>query len=415
MPLFKNKILLVLLAIIVLIQCLVEATGRGDFFIFMSATGDIIRGQNFYLNKYVNGYHYFYSVLFALILKPFYYLSFYWVKFLWLLLNALAYFSMLYLLINCKELKLLNKKKQQWFIALVFIFSLRFYLDNIHTSQITILILWCCVYGLYYISNGKPIAGAAILALGINIKLMPIVFLPYLIYRGYFKAFIFSVIFYFVYLLAPAIFIGNDYNMVLLKTWLNLINPTNQNHVLDVEERSFHGLSTLLSTLFIKNVPDVYAMPLKRNIADVGIETLNKILLAVRLLLVIITLYFLKWPPFIKAKNNWQQFIEISYILLIIPLIFPHQQHYAFLFIVPAFAILLFYLTSNYNSISKNERITFYVFLILIYLATNLKLLLGEYNNYYDHYKILTYGALLLIPLLVWLYKRSKHTAITGS
>jgi hypothetical protein len=399
---FKNKFWLLGLFLFAIVLCWAEAYGRGDFYIYLSATGDLINGENFYENKYVNGYHYFYSVLFALLLKPFYALPFFWVKFCWLLLNVFLYFKLFQLLIKSKVLEVLNDKQRLLFIFFVFLFSLRFFLDNIHNSQITILILWCSIYGLYLIANNKPISGAAILALGINIKLLPIVFLPYLIYRGYFKAFGFTVLFYLVYLFGPSLFIDHSYNMSLLKTWLGLINPTNQNHVLDVEERSFHGLSTLLSTLFVKDVPDIYALTLKRNIADVSIPTLSLILLSVRLLLVSFTLYFLKYTPFSKAKSVWQQCIEISYMLLLIPLIFPHQQHYAFIFATPAFAIIIFYIISNYTKISKNQKKITIVLLAIIYLCANLKLLLGEFNQYYEHYKILTYGALLLIPLLVW-------------
>lgn len=406
MPPFKNKIWLFAIFVIATVFCFVEAKDKGDFYIFLSATGDLNIGENFYENKYVDGYHYFYSVLFALLLKPFYSLPFFWVKFCWLFLNTVIYIKLLRMLAKSKLVALLTEKKKTIFIALIFIFSLRLFLDNMHSSQITLLILWCCIYGLYLITNNKPVSGAAILALGINIKLLPIVFLPYLIYRGYFKAFAFTILFYVIYLFAPSVFIGHDYNMTLLKTWLSLINPSNQNHVLDVEERSFHGLSTLLSTLFVKDVPDVYALALKRNIADVAIPTLSKILLFTRLTLVAFTLYFLKWRPFIKARSEWHQYIEISYLLLLIPLIFPHQQHYAFLFAVPAFAITLLYLFLKWEEISRTCKLTVSGLLTLIYLSVNLKLLLGTFNPYYDHYKILTYGALLLIPLLVWLMSR---------
>ena len=409
MTIFKTKIGLAVFFTVAIIICFIEAKDKDDFFIFLSATGDLIRGANFYENTYVDGYHYFYSVLFALLLKPFYSLPFFAVKFCWLLLNVIIYAHLFYLLSKNKLVKLLNEKQQLLFIGLVFIFSLRFFLDNMHSAQITFVIIWCSVYGLYLITQQNALLGAAILAFGINIKLLPIVFLPYLIYRGYFKAFGYTVLFYFFYLAIPAFFIGYNYNLTLLKTWLTLINPTNQNHVLDVEERSFHGLSTLLSTLLIKNVPDIYALNLKRNIADVSQQTLATVLLITRLAFVSFSLYFLSWKPFIKAKSIWKQFVEVAYILLLIPLIFPHQQHYAFLFSVPAFAVVMLYVIENYSAIPKTNKLVVCSLLFLIYILTNLKLLLGTYNNYYEHYKILTYGALLLIPLLIWVKLQAKN------
>ena len=230
MTFFKNKIWLFVLLAITLVVCFFEADGKGDFYIFLSETGDLIKGDNFYENKYVDSYHYFYSVLFALILKPLYYLPFFWIKFCWLVFNTILYFHLFKLLTKHPLLQTLTEKQKSIFILLAFIFSLRFFLGNLHNSQITILILWTCVYGLYLIINNKPISGAAILAIGINIKLLPIVFLPYLIYRGYFKAFAFTVLFYFIYLFSPSLFIGHNYNLSLIKTWLSLINPINQIH-----------------------------------------------------------------------------------------------------------------------------------------------------------------------------------------
>lgn len=407
MRLFTNKIFYIILLVSALLYCYFEADGRGDFYIFMSAAGNLLRKNNIYQISYNGGYNYFYSVFFAIFLKLFYTLPFFWVKFYWLLFNIFLYFHLISLLAGSAIVNLLKAKQRQFFLISVFVFSFRFFHENIHTSQITILILWCCIYGLYLIHQQKPVAGSAILALGINIKLLPIVFLPYIIYRGYFKAAILTVLFYVGSLLLPSFIIGYDYNMLLIKSWLSLINPLQQRHVLDVDERSFHSLSTLLSTLLVKDVPDTYAMDLRRNIADISLSALTQVLLIVRLLFVGLTLYFLKWPPFVKSTSVFKSLIEISYILLLIPLIFPHQQHYAFLFMVPAFSVILFYLTYKFNSLSKIKRNCVITLLALIYLTGNLKILLGEFNGYYEHYKILTYAALLLIPLLIWVSREN--------
>jgi len=406
MPDFKQKYWKWLIPILCAAYCFLEAGNPGDFYIFLSAASDLNIEENIFEKKYVDGYHYYYSVLFALILKPFVSMPYFWVKFFWQFFNALLFFDLLKMLYRSEFVKNLDLKKQNLFIILVFIVSLRFFVDNIHTSQITILILWCCIKGVYLISKDKPLTGAMVLAIGINIKLLPIVFIPYLIYRGYFKAALFTVLFYFIFLFAPSAIIGHQYNMDLLATWLKLINPANAIHVLDVDERSFHGLSTLLSTLLVKNVPDVYALNIPRNIADVSMETLSLIILIVRGSLIAFTLYFLRLSVFQKAKSVFLQALEVSYILLLIPLIFPHQQHYAFLFAVPAFVVVMYDVIVNSGN-SKYKKVII-VFLVLIYLTFNLRLLLGAYNEYYDHFKIITYSALLLIPLLVIVSKNAR-------
>jgi hypothetical protein len=401
----KNNIAFILLILGTVIYCFNEATGRGDFYIFLSAAGDLGKQQDIFKNTYVDGYHYYYSVLFALLLKPFESLPFYFIKLVWLLFNLFLFIHLFRLLMRTEFVKQLSQKQKLLFQLCVLLFTSRFLRDNIHHSQVTVLILWCCVYGLILVNNDKPLRGALLLALGINIKLLPIVFLPYLFYRGYFKAVFFAVIFYVALLFGPSLFIGHDYNMSLLKTWFHLINPTNQVHVLDVDERTFHGLSTLLSTLLVENVPDIYALPIKRNVANVSLQTLSTILLLTRLLLVSFTVYFTGFSFFKKVRSKWQACMEVSYILLVIPLVFPHQQPYAFLFVVPAASCILYYLIKgNIPRIRKRVLISV---LVLIFLSFDLKLLLGEFDQYYNHFKILTYGALLLIPLLAYTWKKS--------
>lgn len=399
---FSKKYWTWLIPLLCAIYCFFETDGKGDFYIFLSAADDLGIKENIFEKKYVDGYHYYYSVLFAIILKPFASLPYMPVKFAWLFLNSLLFLDLLKLLYKSTLVNELELKRRNIFILLSFIISLRFFVDNIHTAQITILILWCCIKAIGLVYKQNPIAGALILAIGINIKLLPIVLVPYLIYRGFFKAALFTVFFYIFFMLAPSLIIGHEYNMTLLSTWAKLINPTNQIHVLDVDERSFHGLSTLLSTLLVKDVPDVYALDIQRNIADVSIATLSKIILATRLILVAFTLYFLKLPFFKKARNKFSVGLEVSYILLLIPLIFPHQQHYAFLFAMPALILPLYIWFTGRLKTNKFAS----AMVLLICIAFNLKLLLGAFNDYYDHFKMITYFALLLIPMLVYISKK---------
>jgi hypothetical protein len=406
----RLKGLYVFIVIVTVIYCFVEAMGDGDLLIYLFAAGDLRKGIDIYQFSYINEqYHYYYSVLFALLISPFYSVPYYGVKVCWLLLNSFLFFHLFYLLMSSNFIESLSASKKRLLVLFVLLFSLRFFHENIHASQITILILWCTVYGLYLLSSGRTVVGSLLIATAINIKLLPLIFLPYLLYRGHFKAVFFICSFLVFFLFLPSAFIGHDHNMELLQSWYHLINPVQKQHILDVDERSFHGLSTLLSTLLVKNVPDLYAMDLRRNIADISLSSLAITLFLTRIFLLGFSLFFVRSLPFKKAHSQWQQIVECSYLLLLIPLIFPHQQHYAFLFIVPAFAVTLYYVLLNFHKFSMNIRVFFVSILSVIYLTSNLKVLLGEFNHFYEHFKILTYGALLLVPLLAIVWKRSNH------
>jgi hypothetical protein len=389
------------LVLIAVGYCLIEMQGAGDLLIYLNAAGDLPEHEDIYSKVYIDGYHYYYSVLFAIILQPFVYLPYSGVKFFWLLLNLGLFIHLFTILSRSTFTANLNPAQKNLFLLLVFVFSLRFLHDNLHAAQITIIILWCSIYGILQVIKGNNFSGGMLIAIGINLKLLPVVLLPYLLYRGYFKAFGWIIIVYIFMLLIPSVIIGNEYNFFLLNSWLNLINPTNKQHIMDVDERSFHSMTTLLTTLFIENPPDPLALDLKRNIADVPLRVLAFIILSVRLILAGLTLYFLRLRTIFKTVDKMSSALEVSYILLVIPLIFPHQQHYAFLFAAPAFGVIVYFLILNRQYYPPTKFRMIVIFLSVIYLCCNLKILLGAFNRYYEHYKILTYGALLIIPLLM--------------
>lgn len=387
---------------------LFEAQGKGDFDIFLSASRDLLLGKNIYTIQYHEWYHYYYDIFFALALVPLTYLPLYFAKLIWLILNVFFVLRLWKIIMGWLPLSCLRKSSVMVFKILSFVIILRFLRDNFHLAQVTIFILYLTFEGLFLINSNRRIAGSLLIALGIDVKLLPIVIIPYLLYRNEWKSALYIIGFILVLICLPIVVIGFDYNKFLLAERWNLINPMNQAHILDTSERSFHSLTTLLSTLLVKDCGDYYALPLKRNIADVSVETLNIVINIVRGALILFTLYFLRTKPFTKISGNLQRLYELSYLCIVIPLIFPHQQHYAFFFIFPATTYLLFYLVDKYFNKEnyliikhfKIKKITLIVFMSIVYFLTNSHFILGEFTNYYDHYKTLTYGVLILIILL---------------
>lgn len=389
-----------ILVVGILIYLFIESGNRGDFHIFMEASTDLFRQKDIYHTLYFTCYHYYYSILFAILIYPLTFLNSQVALFLWLLLNVFFTYRIVKLILELLPLSFLSKKQQRWFWLFSMLFSIRLLMENFHVAQMTICLLYLTLEGFQLIQKGKTFSGAFLIALGINIKLLPLVILPYLLYRGNIKASLLIVLFYVVLLFLPILFIGKTQFDILLSSWAELINPLNKQHLMDVSERSFHSLSTFLSVLLIEQAKEIDALPIKRNIADISLQSLYMVILCSRLLLAAFTVYFLRTLPFKKPFNRLHQFWELSYILLVVPLLFPHQQHYAFLFMIPAFMYCVYDLLAF--RAKKNKVFIYFTSgaLILIYLAVNLKLLLGEFNAYYEHFKILTCGALLLIIIL---------------
>ena len=393
-----------------LILCIIfyEARGINDFDIFYYASKDLLAGKNIYLIKYNEWYHYYYSIFFAFLLSPFSQLPLYFVKVIWLILNVFFVYRIWKIIAAWLPLTLLNKKLKSLFVVLSFIFILRFLRDNFHLGQVNIFILYLILEGLFLIFKNKKVSGSLLIALGIDVKLLPLLIIPYLIYRKEWKSVLWILGFIIGFLFLPGAILGFDFNNSLLIERWHLLNPMNHEHILDTAETSFHSLTSLLATLLVKDCGDLHALPLRRNIADISVANLNIIINIIRGAFLIFSLYFLKTRPFRNEVKPLQRLYEISYLCVIIPLLFPHQQHYAFVFIFPASTYLLFYFLYLYfekdaRDTIKNlkiKKIVLIVFLSIVYFLTNSHFILGQFNDIYDHYKTLTYGVLILIILL---------------
>lgn len=383
----------------------IEAKVLGDFHIFVSASRDLFEGKNIFQTTYHESSRYYYSILFAILLYPFTFLPIYWANFIWLLFNLFFTIRLWKIILTFLPLGDFSTKQKAIFtiVSLIYIFAL--WHRNIHLTQISIFILYLAFEGLNQIIHRKYIAGSIVIAFGISIKLLLLPLIPYFIYRGEFRIALYTCGFVILLTLFPALFIEYDHFFFLLNERWDLLNPLKSQHILDVSQTTFHSLTTLLSVLLVEDARNISSQSFQRNILDISFESLEIIINVTRVLLILFTLYFIHSWPFKKAKSKLQVFYELSYIFLVTPLIFPHQQHYAFFFVFPAITYISFYVIyqMSFNQLTKisTGKKTFYiVYFSVIYFLLNSHFILGEFRYIYDHYKTLTYGVILIIPLL---------------
>lgn len=395
---------------------LYAAQGRPDFNIYVSAARDLLLGKNIYTTLYHDWFHYFYGVLFALLLAPISFLPFYVINVLWLILNVFFLYRIWIIIKKWLPFSLLSHKNQVLWSILVFLFMFRFVRDNFRTVQVTIFMLYLMLEGIAFILKGKVKRGAMLISFGIEVKILPIVLLPYLLYRKHYQAFFYVIVFFVFFLFLPSLFLGHDYNMFLQSERYKLLNPTNVEHVADAEERSFHSLTTLFSVLLLEDPGDQYALDIKRNIANVSMQTLSYVINVTRIVFILFTFYFLKTLPFRKEISNLHRLYELSYIIAVVPLIFPHQQHYAFFLLAPAISYIFFYMLvvffdekQKFNTKTKfykkelfRKRIFIVIMAILFFFTSN-HFILGMFREYYDHFKTLTYAAVFVVLFLSFL------------
>lgn len=402
------KIFLTLIAIGLLYFARNSANLGHDFQVFVYAGGKLIHGQDIYKPPFIQDLQYYNSPLFALLLSPFAGLPIIIPQIIWILLSYFLLYriwilSLEYLEPNeLNKLPVLTKQQKVIWLSIVIFLSCRFIIVDLGFVQLTTFLLWSTLQSLKYFRNGKTLKGAALLALAINIKLLPLPFLLYLLYRKNFKAVLLTCICFVVYLLLPAIVIGWDRNVQLLREWAGIINPSNKQWNVEAED----GPSSLVALVpvYLTNTNGVLSF--KRNFVNLDLHTVTLILNIVRLFFASLTLVFLRSLPFKKINNSIKEYWEICYVFLMVPLLYPHQQVYAYVYIIPVFIYLVWYFVTYWDWV--RQKVNIIGWLLLFIVAINFTPLINKGLITKDFYEVLLYlrilpiAALLLIPVL-WL------------
>lgn len=189
-----------------------------------------------------------------------------------------------------------------------------------------------------------------------------------------------------------------------IKRMVSVINPNNAEHLIETG-LGVHSLTALIPPLLMETIGEI---PIQRNIFNISENIVVLILNASRLGLIMLSIYFFKWPPFLCSKNKLSQLRELAYLFLIIPLIFPHQQKYAFALIIPAIFYLSHFLVVNsQHRTTVTNKSNWYIIISLICCSFILMTLstdgiIGrELNTITQHFKSITWGTMLLIIALL--------------
>lgn len=369
----------------------------GDFNIFLLASEALQEGKNIYTTTYVSGFHYYYSPFFAILMQPLAALSHNMAAALWNALSFVLLGRLLYLLFTMYFSK---HPKAALIVLLGFLGCLFPIYSNFHMTQMSVLMLYSifeCLYQAQY--KNRPFVGGILLGFTLSVKVIPIVLIPYLLYRCHFKTVAYAVLGVLVFLTLPVLFIGYENTVELTSSWFDLLNPTQKDHLLDNRERGFHSLTTLFTTLFTSASYEE-AFGVARNVADWNAKSITLLINLARAALLLITFTFLRTFPFKKATDSSHSFSEIAYICLITPLVFPHQQAYGFFFVLPATMYLAWYFVQHWHDRqSRYFKIVLTVCIIAVVIV-NLELIYGEYRKWYWYFKTLTYGTSVLLVAL---------------
>ncbi len=385
---FINKKIIISIALLLAILfSAISVTDGGDFDVYIYAARVLNNLQNIYLPPFFKHLQYCYSPFFAFLLIPFSN-SFVITEFVWLLLSFFMLYRIWNLIVLFLNFSDLEKKQYRWLLILTIILSFQFIKYNVSLIQITIYLLWSSLESLNLFLKNKYILGSFILALAISIKIIPIVIFPYLIYRKYFKESALILLFIGLFMFMPSLYLGVHLNNYMLLKWWNVINPLNNNRLIETDLSYSYGLSSL--------VP-VYLSSFKLN------EQLMTIFInASKLIVISCSFLFFRTLPFKKNTNKIGVYWEYSYLLLVIPMIFPQQNKYEFLFVLPMIIYLLLFFIRYWNILIKSQMYKFHFILFCIAMLPfspfyGSDILGRKFFNLTQHFRILTIASLLVI------------------
>jgi hypothetical protein len=400
-PLNNSTILLIILVIYAIVTSVLTARNGGDFDVYLDAAQKLSQGKNIYQPPFIKGLQYYYSVFFALLLIPFSF-HFFLTEFIWSLLSYLMLYRTFHLVKEYFNFPEQTTREYKYWVILTLILSFQFIQYNVSMIQVTFFLLWSIFESINLLSKNKFILSGLLLGLAINIKLMPVLILPYLFYRGYFKTVFTSVLIFGILLFIPALFIGFKYNAFLLSEWWSVINPVNKEHMFETGIGT-HSLVSLIPVYLTETTGE---MEYKRNLFNLSTQTVELIIHISRLIIFLTSLFYLKSIPFIKEAFGLKRFWELSFFVLMIPLLFPHQQKYAFLLALPMISYLLyFFIMSKPINMKTGYLLSLFLFSLsmLFYSPLYGSDIIGRFLfNLTQHYRILTIATLLIIPISLY-------------
>jgi hypothetical protein len=371
-----------------------ESKTAGDFEIFIAASLDFFRGINPYAQVYHQWYHYYYDLLFLALIYPLAALPVGLAKFLWILCLEGAMIRTWILMERWlparAEAKGAFLERTIWLLA-----SANLWLINFHLQQLTPILLWLMLEAAH---ETKRRWRGGLVGLGIALKVLPIAAIPMWLLRGNWVSLRNAGVAFIFALAVPLLWTEADRALHLLESRWALLNPSNEEHIFDVDEESFHSVTTWVPTLTSMKARGTNTKPWRRHLVDLPVSQVHVLTRVAQLLLLLTVLAFLTAPPFRPPASP---VYEWAGLFAVIPLVFPHQQIYSFLFVFPAIA----YILRNGWFVSKSPMKRYIkVLSIAAMLLLNLHLYLGAYRGFYNHYKLLTIGALLLL----WCLSQTK-------
>jgi hypothetical protein len=353
-----------------------------DFHMLYHTGKRFLNGEAIYTFK-GNISYYKYTPFYAFFIAPLAVFSERTAASIWFVMNVIFFLALLYCI---KELVIKDKEHFQaytLFYTLTVISCLRFIIGNFHQGQSNIFMISLLFMGLYFMNKKRENISAFFIAFSILVKYMPVLFLPWLIIKKRYKLVVKIFVFIIILSLLPVIKTGwNDF-INLNKEWISFLFPSS----LDNYSTTCFPNQSLLACLnrFLSR-DSIYSI----NFAHLTRGTVYLIFYMLALILYLVSI--------IPGRNKRYFMYDISLISICAGLFNPNAWKNFFIWILPAYATVIFYLMEK----KSKDKMVLILGIISFALCTLTAedLVKGFAGDYFEIYSSITIGALLLFLAL---------------
>ncbi|MCU0328380.1 MAG: DUF2029 domain-containing protein [Chitinophagales bacterium] len=331
-------------------------SGSEDFRIFLEAGKALNQLNNLYFvyfqTEQGNTMPYAYPPFFAMILSPFKQIcSSKVLVFSWMLLNNVFITRIFFLLF-----KIFNINYKHRFFIILFLFVLRFILHNYDMAQVTIFWVYLMLEAFYKLEfKAENRFAAFLIALGISIKILPIVMFLYFLMNKKFTSVLWTIFFCLILNFLPFLIYPNDYLLTQYKDFLKTIYPFQAGFTYQLFDRATQSIPSLIS-----NYNQFFGNMLNHK------QTLGLIALVSIAWLIGILIMYKK-----SFGLRYKKFILFSLTLFSATMLIPHQQHYSFFSSIGLYSLWVYWIWEE-KFYSKKALYCFIASLIFMIFTTDL-------------------------------------------
>ena len=371
-------------------------TCNTDFTVFTEAARDVAQKKDIYQRSYLeSGKDYYkYSPAFAIFMIPLSNLHKHISVPIWYLFVFIFFVSSIYF--TKKILIADNQKKalSRTFYFLGILMSLRFLLSVVQRVQSDCLVLiLLSLFMLALFLKRDALAGIS-LASAAMVKLTPLIFLPYLVWKKRFKALWAWGAAVLFYVFVPALYVGWARNLEYLKNWLMVHQKNPPDYILWYKNQS---LLSALSRFLTKD-------------SQVGILNLDSRGVFIIFIILAAVLFGLIFFCTRKAKSENSGFsylVEFSSVLICMILFSPLAWKHTFVHLIIPHLVLLYY--AMY--INPGDKVVKSLLIISFFINTMLNPELTKpFAEIIQLYSNVTFGTLILYAALLRVnYQLCEH------